>query len=76
MKNQFLTTLAFLFIVLTIISCKKDDGTDPIIVGPGKHGLLIINHNNINLNSIPERWIDSAQAKLHIVYGHTSHGSQ
>ncbi len=76
MKNQFLTSISFLFIVLIIFSCKKDDGTNPAIVGPGNPGLLIINHNNINLNSIPLNWVDSAQANLHVVYGRTSHGSQ
>ena len=37
---------------------------------------LIINHDCARLNSIPLQWIDSAKAKLHIAYGHTSHGSQ
>jgi len=76
MKNQCVKTLSLLVIVLLIVSCKKDDSTTPVIVGPGNHGLLIINHNNIDLNTIPLNWIDSAKAKLHIVYGHTSHGSQ
>jgi hypothetical protein len=77
MKTKILTLLMFLIVVLTIISCKKDnDGTDPIVVGPGNAGLLIINHENTNLVSIPENWIDSAKAKLHIFYAHTSHGSQ
>lgn len=30
----------------------------------------------MDLSEIPEHWIDSAKAKLHIGYGHTSHGSQ
>jgi len=37
---------------------------------------IIINHNCINLSQIPDEMIDSARAKLHIAYGHTSHGSQ
>ncbi|HVO74559.1 MAG TPA: T9SS type A sorting domain-containing protein [Ignavibacteriaceae bacterium] len=37
---------------------------------------LIIDHNCTNLNSMPLEWIDSAKAKLHIAYSHTSHGSQ
>jgi PBP1b-binding outer membrane lipoprotein LpoB len=62
MKTKILTLLMFLIVVLTIISCKKDnDGTDPIVVGPGNAGLLIINHENTNLVSIPENWIDSAK---------------
>jgi hypothetical protein len=37
---------------------------------------LIVNHNCTKLNEIPMEWVDSAKAKLHIAYGHTSHGSQ
>lgn len=35
-----------------------------------------IDHQCANLADIPEKWIDSAKAKLYIGYGHTSHGSQ
>ncbi len=38
--------------------------------------VIIINHNCINLSQIQDKLIDSAKAKLHIAYGHTSHGSQ
>jgi hypothetical protein len=37
---------------------------------------IIANHNSAKLSIIPANWIDSAKAKLHIAYGHTSHGSQ
>ncbi len=37
---------------------------------------LIIDHNCTRLNNIPVECIDSAKAKLHIAYQHTSHGSQ
>jgi hypothetical protein len=37
---------------------------------------FIIDHDCIDLSDIPMQWIDSAKAKLHIGYGHTSHGSQ
>ena len=37
---------------------------------------LIVDHNCAKLNIIPVEWIDSAKAKLHIAYQHTSHGSQ
>ena len=76
MKRKFIVILSFLVISFIFFSCKKDNGTNPVIVGPGNQGLLIINHSNINLNSIPVNWIDSAKAKLHIAYQHTSHGSQ
>lgn len=37
---------------------------------------IITNHNTAKLSIIPANWIDSVKAKLHIAYGHTSHGSQ
>lgn len=37
---------------------------------------LIINHNHISLELIPESWIEKAIDSLQIAYGHTSHGSQ
>lgn len=37
---------------------------------------LIINHTSAKLAGIPLRAIQDAKAKLHIAYGHTSHGSQ
>ena len=37
---------------------------------------LIINHNCTQIAQIPESAITSAKQKLHIAYGHTSHGSQ
>jgi len=37
---------------------------------------FIIDHNHIQLDDIPANWIDSTKAKLHIAYGHASHGAQ
>lgn len=40
---------------------------------------IIADHNHATLSklkSIPIEWIDKAKKDLHIVYGHTSHGSQ
>ena len=39
-------------------------------------GGLVIDHNCIELSSIPDEWIDAAQANVKIHYAHTSHGSQ
>ncbi len=39
-------------------------------------GHLLIDHNCRDMNAVPDNWIDSAKAKLHIAYNHTSHGSQ
>ena len=37
---------------------------------------IIIDHRCTDLSQIPDAWIDSAKTNLHIVYQHTSHGSQ
>ncbi len=40
---------------------------------------IVANHENAtlaDLKSIPDNWIEKAKDELHIVYGHTSHGSQ
>jgi hypothetical protein len=37
---------------------------------------ILINHNCIKINDIPETAILTAKNNLHIAYGHTSHGSQ
>lgn len=39
-------------------------------------GALTIDHNCTNLNEIPDEWINAAKSDLHVVYQHTSHGSQ
>jgi len=36
---------------------------------------LIIDHNHTDINAIPEAAIIQAKQRLHIAYGHTSHGS-
>jgi len=37
---------------------------------------IIIDHNDTDITSLSEAAINNAKAKLHIAYGHTSHGSQ
>lgn len=37
---------------------------------------IIIDHTCVKLDCIPDEWIKQAIKSLHIVYGHTSHGSQ
>jgi hypothetical protein len=37
---------------------------------------IVANHVSSSLSQIPTQWVDSAKTKLHIAYGHTSHGSQ
>ena len=37
---------------------------------------IIIDHTCTDLSSIPTEWIEQAKTNLHVVYQHTSHGSQ
>ncbi len=37
---------------------------------------VIVDHNCIKIDKIPERWISKAKQTFKIAYGHTSHGSQ
>lgn len=58
-------------ILLIIISaCTKEDNPLP----PGEK--YIIDHRSIDINDVPNYWIEKAKETLHIAYGHTSHGSQ
>ncbi len=47
------------------------DTSDPL-----NTGAIIIDHENTDLAMVPLEWINEAKEKLHIAYGHTSHGSQ
>ena len=48
-----------------------------ILVVPAAHPqALVIDHTCTDLSQIPDAWIAQAKADLHIVYQHTSHGSQ
>ncbi len=44
--------------------------------GENVFGEVLIDHSSSNLGAIPDNWIKKAQSDLHIVYHHTSHGSQ
>jgi hypothetical protein len=37
---------------------------------------VIVDHNHTDITQIPQSAIEQAKARLHIAYGHTSHGSQ
>ena len=50
--------------------CSASDGPDPSMEA------IVVNHASIDLDGIPQSWIDQAKQTLHIAYGHTSHGSQ
>lgn len=65
----------FLFLFTMIFwGCQKDEGNDD--PDSLNDDYILINHECTKLNSIPIEWIESAKEKLHIAYGHTSHGSQ
>lgn len=44
-------------------------------LGPAFAGILV-NHTSTDLSEIPEQWVTAAKSDLHIIYHHTSHGSQ
>ena len=75
-KANYMKTLWIsLFITGLLISgCDKEViPTDEVI--PSEKD-MIIDHNCTKLNTIPSTSITTAKQKLHIAYGHTSHGSQ
>ncbi len=47
-----------------------------LVVGNLSAGEILINHKSTKLSKIPKSAIKRAKKKLHIAYGHTSHGSQ
>ncbi|NLD38618.1 MAG: hypothetical protein GX654_17290 [Desulfatiglans sp.] len=49
----------------------NNDPSDPL-----NAGAIIIDHESTDLAMVPLEWINEAKEKLHIAYGHTSHGSQ
>jgi hypothetical protein len=68
--------LFFIFSIITwstvFESCSKSNEEGK----PLPKADFTINHENTKLASIPEQFIVAAKKDLHIVYGHTSHGSQ
>jgi hypothetical protein len=73
--NQLLLTIIFMCIIFYSQACKDN---------PSNHEnrsninteLVVINHANTAIGSIPAQWIDSVKSKFRVAYGHTSHGSQ
>jgi len=73
-KNSFmkkLCTLTFVVTLMLLNSCKKDNSASENLPSD-----MIINHNCTKIALIPQTVIENAKTKLHIAYGHTSHGSQ
>jgi hypothetical protein len=76
-KANYMKTLWIsLFITGILISgCKKEANPSEEVINPSEKD-MIINHSCTKLSTIPSTWISAAKQKLHIAYGHTSHGSQ
>lgn len=66
-----LKKIFFVFLLIAVASCTKDESGDTSVEGP-----VIIDHLSTKLSAIPAGWIATAKENLHIAYGHTSHGSQ
>ena len=47
-----------------------------LAAGSSHAGGVLIDHNDTDIASMPLSAINNAKSKLHIGYGHTSHGSQ
>ena len=82
MKGNFSTALVLMMSLALMLyaSCRSDETTGP---DPKKDpqnvdttGAFIIGHLTRDIDAIPSAAIDSARSRLHIAYGHTSHGSQ
>jgi hypothetical protein len=60
---------------ILIFGCKKEVNPSEEENNPSEKD-MIINHSCTKLSTIPSTSISAAKQKLHIAYGHTSHGSQ
>jgi hypothetical protein len=65
--------LAYLSAMLLALACGTEESVGPESASPG---LIVADHSIARLNAVPQGAIESAKTKLHIAYGHTSHGSQ
>jgi hypothetical protein len=79
-KQIAMRTLLIGGVIFCLFACQKSptgaEGSQGIQGIGGVQGSLSIDHNAANINAVPAQWIDNAKSKLHIAYGHTSHGSQ
>jgi len=68
-----------LILILSVVfsfGCTKENNPDDVPEEDPTASDLIIDHRYTKLTSIPAASITLAKQKLHIAYGHTSHGSQ
>jgi hypothetical protein len=70
--TRIVSLIGLLAAALFLAGCSATDD-DPFVPNPEA---IIINHSSLELGAIPSTSIDQAKQRLHIAYGHTSHGSQ
>ena len=68
--SLFFSLCLMIIIFMFLNSCKTS--TEPI----SNVGSMIIDHTKAKLSLLSSEKIENAKSKLHIAYGHTSHGSQ
>lgn len=74
---NILRSFWILLVSLAMTGCGGNgDSSDVNEEAKSTSDAIIIGHANTSLDAIPAEWIALAKTKLHIAYGHTSHGSQ
>jgi hypothetical protein len=69
-------TVKILYSIIFITSLIGCSSVKPIDIKHNVSKAIIIDHSCVDINEIPEKWINKAKADFGIAYGHTSHGSQ
>ncbi len=67
--------LVALFMISFWMGCDSDNSVNTDN-GADLNSTRIVNHVCTNILKMPDKSIEAAKQKLHIAYGHTSHGSQ
>ena len=68
--------LGVLMSLASCSSCAPESTPPPAHKLPVAQSTILVNHTTIDIDAIPHEAISQAKARLHIAYGHTSHGSQ
>ncbi len=76
MKNQTLSTMVLVLILLATLASPATAAPKTPLHEAARAAPLIINHNHTDIAAIPACWIEQAKANLRVFYAHTSHGSQ
>jgi hypothetical protein len=79
--NVLMHMIMLLGVVMSLGSCSscapESEGTPPPAHNlPIAQSTILVDHATIDIDAIPREAISQAKARLHIAYGHTSHGSQ